>query len=393
MAADRAAGKESVLLVAGEASGDVHAAKLVRALLKQAPGIEIFGMGGKALRAAGMETIVDSESSASVMGIVEVASKLGSIWRAFQTLASEAERRRARLAILVDFPDFNLRLARRLHDSGIPVLYYISPQLWAWRRGRIKTIKKCITKVVPIFPFEEEYYREHGVDAEYAGHPLLESEEAPFCRGEFLRSLELDPGLPVLALLPGSRHGEVSRLLEPMLDAFRRLRQSRPDLQALLPVAGCLDFDWFAGRVSGLEGLALVQGEAGKVLRAADAAVVASGTATLEAALAEVPFVAVYKLAAATYVIGKLLVRGVEHFAMPNLVAQQPVVKELLQAQATGERIAAAIAPFLDEERERTDFKKRIKLVRAKLEAGGSGSGCSARTAQIALKLLETART
>jgi len=376
-----------VMVVAGEHSGDAHAAEVVKQLGRMIPGVRVFGMGGSALRAAGMETIVDSETSASVMGLVEVGGRLHAIYGAYRRLAAEAGRRSPRLAILVDFPDFNLFLARALHRRGVRILYYISPQLWAWRRGRIRLIKRFVTKVVPIFPFEEEHYRRHDVASEYLGHPLLDRPADEYSRAEFLAARGLNPRAPVLALLPGSRKSEVSRLLKPMLVAAARRHASRPGLQVAIWMAAGLSAEWFRRQLPAGLTVALLEGEARQTLRAADAAVVASGTATLEAALAEVPFAVVYKLSPLTYVCARLLVR-LPHFAMPNLVAGGKVVDELLQGEVTPERIADAVAPYLDEPAARAAFRERIGAVRRRLEVR-DGRGTSAeRTAALAAEML-----
>ena len=218
-----------VLVVSGEASGDAYAAVLTRALKAKAQGpIEIFGMGGSQARAAGMETVIDSETHASVMGLTEIIGSLRAISKAFHALVQLAAKRRPDVVVLIDFPDFNLRLAKALYKQKLPVLYFVTPQVWAWRRGRVKDIAKYTTKVAPIFPFEEHFYQQHGVDAEYVGHPFLDRPPLEIERDAFLRTLRLDPQRPIVALLPGSRVAEVERLLEPMCEAFLKLRQARP---------------------------------------------------------------------------------------------------------------------------------------------------------------------
>lgn len=377
------------LVVAGEASSDEHASLLIKAILKREPKADIFGMGGSALRSAGADTIVDSEKSASVMGITEIFGSIRKLYKAFYMLLGECERRKPDLAILVDFPDFNLRLARALWKRKIPVFYYISPQLWAWRSGRVKTIRKYVKRVGVIFPFEEDFYRHHGVDARYVGHPFVDRAPISVSKEEFLTSVGLDPQKRTIALLPGSRVPEVSRLVPVMTEAFKILQRRHPDLQALLPVAAGLSGEKIRGFIaSEMPEMTLVQGRAREVLNIADAAVVASGTVTVEAALASIPFVVVYRLSGVTYRIARFLVRGIKHFAMANLVAGEKVVEELLQNEVTPERIASELEILLEDSEKRNAMRKKLQEVREKLTVRGEGTAAD-RAAGFALELLE----
>lgn len=378
-----------VLVVAGEASSDEHAALLIEELLRRAPGSTVFGMGGTQLRNAGVETVVDSEESASVMGLTELGGSVRKLWRAFNKLLQEADRRSPELAILVDFPDFNLRLAKALHRRGTKIFYFISPQLWAWRKGRVKTIKRYVTRVAPIFPFEESFYHRHGVDAEYVGHPFVDRVPLTRSREQFLSSNGLSPELPVVALLPGSRRSEVERLLEPLARAVALLRERRPGLQAVVPVAKTLDLAWVRSHLPAGIDVTLVREQAREVLAAADAAVLASGTITVEAALAGTPSVVVYKLAPFTYRTARLLVRGVPHFAMINLVAGRKVVEELLQDEVTPERIASEVERVLGDPQLRQKMKRELSAVAARLAYPGSdGESAASRAAASALQLV-----
>ncbi len=380
----------SVMLVSGEASSDEHGAALVRALFTRMPDAEVFGMGGSKLRQAGMDTVVDSEHAAAVMGFSELFGSIGKLLKARKLLLREAKARRPDVVVLIDFPDFNLSLAGALKRQGCSVLYFITPQLWAWRRGRVKRIRKTVRKVAPIFPFEESFFQRHGVDAEYVGHPYLDRPPLTASRADFLRSAGLDPERPVIALLPGSRRAEAEFLLPPMLDAFARIRLSRPNFQALIPVAPTLSRDWFEERIAGRQGVFLVDGHAREVLHSARAAVVSSGTATVETALAEIPFVVVYRLAGVSYRIARLLVRGVRWFAMPNLIAGKQVVPELLQNEVTPERIAVELERFLGDPAREEKMRKDIALVGERLRAGRREGGTAAeRTAEIILELAE----
>lgn len=383
----------SILVVCGEASSDEHTSEVVRQIRDLSPHTEVFGMGGDQLRAAGMEIVVDAKESAGVMGFTEVFGSLFKILRAFRLLCREAARRKPQLAILVDFPDFNLRLAKRLHAQGIPILYFISPQIWAWRTGRVKLIKSYVSKVIPIFPFEESFFRRYGVDAEYLGHPFLDRSEITKSREQIIREIGLDPTRPLVALLPGSRKAEVERLLEPMLAAFRLVKQKRPELQAAIPVAATFELEWMKEQFSPDDQIAVVPGRSRELLCAADAAVVASGTATLEAALAAVPFLVVYRLSTLTYSIGKVLVRGVSYISIVNLIAGKKVVEELLQQDANAERIAQELESLLGDEERRELMNHEFRLVHDHLASGVDVESLVAgRVAKSALELINETR-
>lgn len=286
-----------VLLVSGEASSDQHAALFVEELRQIAPNVSVFGMGGSALREAGMETVVDSEHSAAVMGITELFGAVTKILGAFRALLRTADEQKPDLAVLLDFPDFNLRLAKSLARRNIPVFYFISPQLWAWRSGRMGTMKKYVRRIAAIFPFEEAFYRKHGVDARYVGHPFADVIFPRPNREQFLRAQGITDAREVIALLPGSRKAEVKMLLPVMVEGLRELRKTRPQAQALVPVAPTVTRELLAGIIgANASFVTLVPGQAREVLAVADAAIVASGTATVEAALSGTPFFVVYKL-------------------------------------------------------------------------------------------------
>ena len=381
-----------VMIVAGEASSDLHAAALINNLRELNPALTVFGMGGRLLREAGVETIVDSETEASVMGFSEVLSHARKIVRAFRALTAAAAKRRPDVAVFVDFPDFNLRLAKKLSGLGIATVYFISPQLWAWRQGRVKTVKRYIDKVLPIFPFEEGFYQRHGIDAEYIGHPFLDRERITASPAQLRLELGLDPNRPVVALLPGSRKAEINFLLEPLVRSFKIVSSQRPGIQGIIPVAENLDFKWIEREVERIgrpAGLRLVRGSARKVLHAADAAVVASGTATLEAALAKVPAVVVYKLARLTYRIGRLLIRGVQFIAMPNLIAEREIYPELIQSEANAELVANEIERLLGDPARSRRIREQLDLVEERLSFSRSrkaGITACRRAAELVLE-------
>lgn len=387
---ERLAGRAvKIMIVAGEASGDEHAAAVLREIRRLLPDAQAFGMGSAGLKDAGMELIVDAKEAASVMGLTEVFSSLHRLYGAFRSLLRAAEERRPDLAVVVDFPDFNLRLAKRLQAKKIPVVYFISPQIWAWRRGRIHQIRKFIRKVIPIFPFEESFYQEHGVDAEYLGHPFLDKPPLTVSRDQVLKSWNLDPDRPVIALLPGSRKAEVERLLPPMLEAYQLHRQARPGTQAVIPAAPGVDLAWLYKQVEGIGDLAVVPGQCREALSTASVAVVASGTATLETALAAVPFVVVYRLSNFTFRLGKLLVRGVNHIAMPNLIGGKKIVEELLQDEANGRRIAEELEKIIGDPSRYKSIKEELLGLRGKLQLHNSdGQAVAARVAKAALAVV-----
>lgn len=381
--------KKCIMIVAGETSGDEHAAALVKKLQFYFPEIYVYGMAGSNARRAGMDTIVDSEKSAGVMGLVELWGGLSSLFRAFKTLVASIKTHRPQVAILLDFPDFNLRLARVLKRRGVKVLYFISPQIWAWRKGRIKIIKKYVDKVAAIFPFEEEFYAGHGVDVSYVGHPFLDLPADKVDRAVFASAVGLDPELPIVALLPGSRKSEVERLLVPMVEAFSKLRVIRPGIQAVIPVAPGLSASGLKEIAGVREGLRYLRGHAQECLKAADLAVVASGTATVQAAICGVPLIIVYKLSNFTCLVAKLLVRGIEHFGMPNVIAGRKIVEELLQEEVTPQRILLEMERLLGDAGRREKMQADLVQVKEALASRyGSADTARGRVACMALEMM-----
>ena len=361
------------MIVAGERSGDVYGAGLAKALRERLGSVEIFGCGGDAMRQEEVETTVDAHAVA-VAGIVEVVSALPRIYRAFHALLAEVERRRPQLAVLIDFPDFNLRLARRLKRRNIPVIYFVSPQIWAWRPGRIKQIKSNVTKMLCIFDFEEDLYRKAGVPVEYVGHPLVDTVKPHLSREEFLAKAGLDLTTPTVALLPGSRQKEVAYNLPPMLDAATRLTLARR-VQFVIPIAQTLDRLWLESTLRecyvGRATVRTVTNATYDVLHHSDVAVVASGTATLEAALCERPMVVVYRVSPLTWIIGKLLVR-VPFYSMVNLLARKPLVTELMQSDFSAQNVAAQVEYLLDHPDARNTMAEELRALRLRLGAGGA---------------------
>lgn len=372
-----------VLMVAGEASGDLHGADLLHALRARVPDLEVFGIGGPGLRAGGMETVIDAGDVATV-GLVEGASHLGALVRVYRALVRRMREDPPDLCILIDFPEFNLRLARAARRAGVPVLYYIGPQVWAWRRGRVRTIARRVDRLAVVFPFEPELYAGRDCAVEFVGHPLLDRVATTRGREATLATHGLDPARPVVLLLPGSRRKEIEQLLPAMLDAARVLADDprRQFALGLAPTVPRADVEAIAAR-HGVP-VAIVGGDAYNLMAAADLALVASGTATLECALLGCPMVVVYRMARLTYAVARLLVRGVRHAALPNIVAGREIVPELLQAEANGTAIAAAARSILESPGRRAEMVAALRDVRTRLGRGGA----AARAADIAVEML-----
>jgi lipid-A-disaccharide synthase len=355
---------------------------MIDALRRLSPtAVEAFGLGGERMRAAGCEIVVDSKDVA-VVGIAEVVTHLPRIYKEFHRLLREADRRKPDVAVLIDFPDFHFRLAKALHARGIPVVYYVSPQLWAWRRGRIKLVQRYVKKMLVIFPFEEQFYREHGVEAEFTGHPLGELVEEPEARAEFARRYGLDPSKPWIGLLPGSCRKEVQMILPTLLEAARKLGSG---YDYLLPVASTLEQDWMRERLTIPRGPRVtLTSDARQTLLQSRAAVVASGTATVEAAVLGTPFVMVYRVAPLSWRVGRSLVK-LSHFAMPNLIAGREIVRELVQQEFTAEAVAAEVAALLEDGSRRGQMVRDLSEVRDHLQASRSSEPAAERAARAVL--------
>lgn len=356
------------LLSAGEASGDTYGAQLAEALGLLAPGSRFFGMGGEKMHAAGCELLVHANEVA-VVGLVEVLTHLPGIRQRFKHLVAEAARRKPDAAVLIDFPDFNLRLARELHRLGIPVFYFVSPQIWAWRTGRIQQIKKYVRKMIVIFPFEQEFYRQHGVEVSYVGHPLAYVPPPQITREEFAAQHGLDPQKQWIALLPGSRRKEVRLNLPAMLQAAELLQQ-QGDYEFILSVASTLNAEWLKEQIAQAQGgrssTIHLTDNARATLMHARASVVASGTATVEAALSGTPFVVVYRLAPLTWLLGRRLVK-LDTFAMANLIAGEKVVPELIQKDFTASNVVRELQKLLPNGPDRQKMQAALKMVQQRL--------------------------
>jgi lipid-A-disaccharide synthase len=329
---------KKILLVAGEVSGDLHGSYLVEAIHRIDPEIQFFGVGGEGLKRVGMRLLHHSQSL-SVVGITEVFVKLRSILKALRTLKRSLEREKPDLIILIDFPDFNLRLARIAHRKGIPILYYISPQVWAWRPGRVKLIARLVKKMVVLFPFEVPLYEAAGVDVEWVGHPLLDIVKPTLSKEMAFQQFGLDPGRRTIGLLPGSRIHEIERLLPSLLASAQLLQEEIPDLQFVIPLAPGISRATLLSRMNPISvPVKLVEGFTYDVMNLCELLITASGTATLEAAILGKPMIIIYKVSFSTYWIGRALVR-VNHIGLPNLVAEKEIALELIQKDVNPQRI------------------------------------------------------
>lgn len=366
-----------IMIVAGEASGDKHGAALVCALRKICPdtGFEIFGSGGEEMRAAGVETLVDARETA-VIGIPEIARAIGRLYSAYRTLLEAARARRPDTVVLIDWPDFNMRLARRLRREGYKIVYYISPQVWAWRRYRVRALRRDVERMLVILPFEEDFYKEEGVEVEYVGHPLTQSVRTTATRDEFARRHGLDPSRPIIALLPGSRHKEIHYHLPAMLDAARRLQRSlQSDTQFVVPLASTVSrkqVEAIMSEAGSLETrcVTVIERDTYDALGHAQIAVVASGTATVEAALIGTPMVIVYRASEMNWRLIRPLIH-LDTFGMVNLIAGSRVVPELIQHDVTGEKIASEVTRILSDPALLARMREDLREVRDRLKAGG----------------------
>jgi lipid-A-disaccharide synthase len=379
--APRTASRRRLLVSTGEPSGDLYAGELVRHLRESVPELSVFGLGGERLAAQG-STLVAHVRELAVVGLVEVVRHLRRLRAVFHEVLAEVDREPPALAVLVDYAGFNLRLARALHRRGVPVVYYVSPQLWAWRRGRMRSVRAYVSHMLVIFPFEEPFYREAGVRATFVGHPLVELvRPAPDPRA-FLASHGLDPARPVVAVLPGSRRQEIAYNLPPIAGALRLLLQQRPQLQAALAVAPGIDRALFDESLGALP-ITRITGETHALMSAATAGIVASGTATVEAALLELPSVVVYRLSPLSYALGRPFVH-VPHYAMANLIAERRVLAELIQGDFRPDTVALEVGRLLDDPEHRASIKDGLAEVRRRL----GGPGASARAAEVVRSFL-----
>jgi lipid-A-disaccharide synthase len=379
---------KKILLVAGEVSGDLHGSHLVEAIQSIDPEIQFFGVGGEGLKRVGMKLLYPSQSL-SVVGITEVLLKLRPILKALRGLKKSLDRERPDLVILIDFPDFNLRLAKIAHRRGIPVLYYVSPQVWAWRPKRIKLIARLVRKMIVLFPFEVPLYEAAGVDVEWVGHPLLDTVRPALSKEKAFQQLGLDPKRRTIGLLPGSRMHEVERLLPPLLASADVLQREIPDLQFVIPLAPGIPKTILSPCMKNISvPVKVVEGFTYDAMNLSELLIVASGTATLEGAILGKPMVIIYKVSLPSYWIARALIR-VDHIGLVNLVAEKEIAPELIQKDVNSRRIADEAFRIL---RDPILSRKMVESMREVHQKLGE-PGAAQRAAHIVVSLLQEADT
>lgn len=375
--------KRQAMIVAGESSGDLHGGNLLLAAAASDPDLEFFGVGGERMKNAGCRILFPSDEL-SVMGLVEVAFQLPRILSRFRQLKRLLDSdQKPDLLILIDFPDFNLRLAKVAKKAGVPVLYYISPKVWAWRSGRIKTIGERVDRLALIFPFEPKLFAREDVEAVYVGNPLMDEFAAQQPDGSLLPKLDIDQQTQVVGIFPGSRKSELKYIFSTLLESAERIYRQKPEVRFLLPVAPSLDREYFKNALADSElPVDIVSENIYEVANSCDAVLCVSGTVTLQVALVETPMVILYKAAPLSYAIGSRLIK-IEHFGLANIVAGKGIVKELVQHHANAETLSTEILRILDDEEYSSGMGGDLKRVRERM----GDAGCSLRVAEMASEM------
>ncbi|MEW5807035.1 MAG: lipid-A-disaccharide synthase [Acidobacteriota bacterium] len=376
---------KKITIVSGEESGEKYGAMLVRALKESLPDAQFHGMGGEQMRVEGVHIINDIEKL-SVVGFFEVLSSFRIIWKVFRKLKNHFVQNKPDLLILIDFPDFNIRLAKYAHRLGIKIVYFISPQIWAWRKGRVRSMSRLVDRMIVIFPFEVPVYEKAGVRANFVGHPLIDIAQATVEREEMRKRIGVSEDSILVGLLPGSRNGEVKRILPPMLGAARLLHRSYEKLCFMIPVAKNVDRKMLGELVAPYNELPLTitHEHYYDFLNVLDLAVVASGTATVELALMKKPMIVIYRLNPVSYLLARLFVK-IENFAMANLIAGKMIVPELLQGRCKADEIYKEVKLYLDDVKKTQHVKEELENIRGKL----GEKGVFKRAARVVLDLLE----
>ena len=375
---------KTVMIVAGEASGDMHGASLVREMLKIDPSLIFYGMGGNKMQEAGVKLLVNASETA-VVGLTEVISKIGTLFRTIRQMRKSLDEMKPELVILIDYPDFNLNfVAPAAKKRNIKIFYYISPQVWAWRKSRINKIKRLVNKMAVILPFEVDTYAAKGFAVDYVGHPLLDLVKPAYTRQKSQKIFNLDERKTTIGLLPGSRLSEVEKLLPEMLRAAEILAQKIQNIQFILPLADTLEKKAVENMVPEFPiNVKVVSGQTYDAVSCCDLAIVASGTATLETALLGVPMIIIYKISPLSYFAGKLIV-DVQNIGLANIIAGKTVVPELIQEDASGNRIASEAMAILNDEERKQEIIKELSAIRSKL----GDPGAARKTARLAYDML-----
>lgn len=376
------------MIVTGEASGDLHGANLINAAGAISPGIRFFGVGGRRMAAAGCDILIPGEKLA-VMGIAEVVGHFPLIWRSFQRLKKILHQPvRPDALVLIDFPDFNLRLARHAKKSGVPVLYYVSPQVWAWRRGRVRKIARVVDALAAIFPFEPACYINHDILVKYVGHPLLDEYAATVPAGDLKSRLQIPADRKVIGLFPGSRRHELHYMLTTLVAAANLIHAAEPDTHYLIPIADTLTAEEVRSAFPDTLKTSFVPGDEASIYDVAgscDTILSVSGTVTLQIALVGTPMAILYKMSAISYAIARRLVR-VDHIGLPNIVAGERIVPEFIQDEATPQALADEALKVLNDEDYAGKIRQSLRQVREKLGT----PGCSRRVAEMLIDLLQS---
>jgi lipid-A-disaccharide synthase len=375
---------KTVMIVAGEASGDMHGASLVREMLRIDPSLNFYGIGGNKMQDAGVKLLINAAETA-VVGLTEVISKFGTLFRIIRQVKKSLDEIKPELVILIDYPDFNLNfVAPAAKKRNIKIFYYISPQVWAWRKSRINKIKRLVDKMAVILPFEVDTYAAKGFAVDYVGHPLLDLVKPAYSKQESQKIFNLDESKTTIGLLPGSRQSEVVKLLPEMLRAAEILAQKIQNVQFILPLADTLEKKTVDDIVSGFTiKVKVISGQTYDAVSCCDLAIVASGTATLETALLSVPMIIIYKISPLSYFIGKMIV-NVKNIGLANIVAGKTVVPELIQEDVSGNRIAAEAMDILTDAERKQEMIKELAAIRSKL----GNPGAARKAAHLAYDML-----
>lgn len=373
-----------IMISAGEASGDLHGANLAKMLKELCPEAELFGMGGSQMAEAGVE-ILQPIDELGVMGLVEGVGLIRKLFQIRDRMLAELQARKADVLVVIDYPEYNTRFARKAYQMGIPVVFFISPSAWAWRKGRAKDVAQISDRVAAIFPFEADVYREAGANVTYVGHPLVDIVKPTRSLEEARKFFQMDPEKKHILLMPGSRKQEIEKLLPSMLEAAELLLKEDQNLEFFLPLASTVPDEWIQALTVGKEiPLRLIRGNTYDLISACDAGIITSGTACLEAALLGVPSVIVYRTSPLTYFIGRRLVK-MTHFGLPNIVVEEPFLPELLQHEVTGENMVKAISPWLYQPEEREKVAQQLQGMKERLGGGGAVK----RAAEVVLEVAE----
>jgi len=368
------------MILAGEASGDMHGANLARALQELNPQVQLLGMGSSLMAAAGVELAFDV-TELSTVGFAEAIKSIKTLKRILQQLGDLMDQEKPDVIVLIDYPGFNMEVAKAAKARGIPLVYYFSPTAWAWGRGRAKKVASLVTRVASVLPFEADVYREAGADVEFVGHPLLDIVKPKLSKEEFYQQWNLDSQKPIVGLLPGSRRQEIKSLLPILLETAKRIKEKIPQTQFLLPLAHTVDRREIEAQIreKGLE-IIVIEGQTYELMTVSDIIVVASGTATLEAACLGTPMIIVYQVSFSTWLLGKILIK-VPYIGMPNIIAGKEIAPEFIQYDAQPEQISSRVIDFLE-------HPEKLELVRAELQEVRKrlgGEGAVKRTAQLVL--------